>query len=73
MRQKRFNFATLHPLQNGQVWRMPDVALHVEGVGKRLVQYKLYKDGAKRAPVSLSGIGAVEQYLKRNKAVLVES
>lgn len=74
MRQKHVNFApVVKPLQNGQVWRMPDAALHVEGVGKRLVQYKLFKGQAKRAPLLMSAIDAVEDYLERNKAVLVSS
>jgi hypothetical protein len=58
-------------LQNGQIWRMKDANLHVEGVGKRLVHYKLFKGSAKRAPISLSGKEAVEKYLENNKAVLV--
>jgi hypothetical protein len=58
-------------LQNGQIWRMKDANLHVEGVGKRLVHYKLFKGTAKRAPISLSGKEAVEKYLETNKAVLI--
>ena len=50
---------------------MKDANLHVEGVGKRLVHYKLFKGDAKRAPISLSGKEAVEKYLETNKAVLV--
>jgi hypothetical protein len=52
---------------------MKDANLHVEGVGKRLVHYKLFKGAAKRAPISLSGKEAVEKYLETNKAVLVSS
>ena len=50
---------------------MKDANLHVEGVGKRLVHYKLFKGAAKRAPISLSGKEAVAKYLETNKAVLV--
>ena len=51
---------------------MDDANLQVEMIGKLLVHYKLFKGNAKRAPVSLAGIGVVEKYLKRNRAVLVE-
>jgi hypothetical protein len=72
MRQKNL-VPVPKPLQNGQIWRMSDADLHVAGVGKRLVHYKLFRNKAKRAPVSLSGIAAVEEYLERHKAVLVSS
>lgn len=69
MNQK--NRTTPKPLQTGQIWRMEDANLHVEEVGKRLVHYKLFKNEAKRARTSLSGIDVVEKYLQKNKAVLV--
>ena len=59
------------PLQTGQIWKMQDANLHVEEVGKRLVHYKLFKNEAKRARTSLSGIEVVEKYLQKNKAVLI--
>ena len=62
----------LKPLETGQVWRMEDSQLHVDLVGKHLVHYKLIKHEAKRTPMSLSSIKAVEKYLKGNKAVLVQ-
>jgi hypothetical protein len=62
----------LKPLVTGQIWRMEDSRLHVDLVGKHLVHYKLIKHEAKRTPMSLSNIKAVEKYLKDNKAVLVE-
>jgi hypothetical protein len=60
------------PLQTGQVWQMEDSHLLVDLVGKHLVHYKLVKREAKRTPMSLSNIKAVEKYLKDNKAVLVQ-
>jgi hypothetical protein len=65
------NRTLLKPLQTGQIWKMEDANLHVEEVGKRLVHYKLFKNEAKRARTSLSGIDAVEKYLQKNRAVLV--
>jgi hypothetical protein len=61
----------LKPLETGQVWRMEDSHLDIDLVGKYLVHYKLIKHVAKRTPMSLSSIKAVEKYLKDNKAVLV--
>jgi hypothetical protein len=51
---------------------MEDSHLHIDLVGKHLVHYKLIKHEAKRTPMSLSNIKAVEKYLKDNKAVLVQ-
>jgi hypothetical protein len=62
----------LAQLQSGQTWQMEDANLQVEMIGKLLVHYKLFRGNAKRAPISLAGIGVVEDYLKKNKAVLVE-
>ena len=61
----------LKPLEIGQVWRMGDSHLDIDLVGKYLVHYKLIKHEAKRTPMSLSSIKAVEKYLKDNKAVLI--
>jgi hypothetical protein len=68
---KRKNRFALKQLENGQVWRMADSALHVELVGKLLVHYKLIRGDAKRTPNSLSAIRVVEAFLKENRAVLV--
>ena len=62
----------LQPLETGQVWRMADLNLQVGLVGKLLVHYKLAKPDAVRIPNSVSGKAAVEKYLKKNKAVLVQ-
>jgi len=60
------------PLESGQVWQMEDSSLQIELVGKRLVHYKLYKGTVKRVPISLSGKEAVVEYLKENRATLVQ-
>ena len=69
---KQMNRLPPKPLQNGQIWQMQDSNLHIELVGKRLVHYKFYKGQTKRAPISLSGIGVLEKYLKQRKAVLLQ-
>ena len=62
----------LQPLETGQIWRMANLNLQVGLVGKLLVHYKLAKPDAVRIPNSVSGKAAVEKFLKKNKAVLVE-
>ncbi len=52
---------------------MDDATLEVELLGKFLVHYKLFRGNAKRARVSLAGIEVVQNYLKKNNAVLGES
>lgn len=58
------------PLETGQVWRMADADLQVTLSGKLLVHYKLIKKDVKRTATSLSSKKVVEQFLKKNKAVL---
>ena len=66
-------FTGREPLKTGQIWKMRELNLEVGLVGKMLVHYKLLKPDAVRAPNSVSAITAVEKYLKKNKAVLVEA
>jgi hypothetical protein len=65
--------ARMKPLKDGQVWRMADLNLKVESVGKLLVHYKLAKPNAIRIPNSVGGITTIEKFLKKNKAVLSRS
>lgn len=68
---KRKRRTARRELQSGQVWRMADTNLHIELVGTTLVHYKLFKPNVKRTPTSMSVKRVVEDYLKKNKAVLV--
>ncbi len=63
--------ARLEPLAEGQVWRMAEMNLQVGMIGKLLVHYKLAKPNAVRIPNSCSPKASVEEYLRKNKAVLV--
>jgi hypothetical protein len=63
--------ARKRPLADGQVWRMAELNLKVESVGKLLVHYKLAKPNAIRMPNLVNGISTIQKYLKKNKAVLV--
>jgi hypothetical protein len=58
-------------LEAGQLWRMAELNLRVESVGKLLVHYKLAKPNAVRMPNLVNGIATIQKYLKKNKAVLV--
>jgi hypothetical protein len=63
--------ARKRPLADGQVWRMAELNLKVESVGKLLVHYKLAKPNAIRMPNLVNSIATIQKYLKKNKAVLV--
>ena len=63
--------ARLQPLEEGQVWRMAEMNLQVGMIGKLLVHYKLAKPNAVRIPNACSPKTSVEEYLKKNKAVLM--
>ena len=58
------------PLAKGQLWKMEDKQIEIMEVGKTLTHYRLYQN-QKRVPISLGGIGAVQSYLKTNRAKLV--
>ena len=63
----------MQPLEAGQVWRMAELNMRVELVGKLLVHYKLAKPNAVRIPNSVGGKTTIEKFLKKNKAVLVKA
>jgi len=65
--------ASLRPLEAGQIWRVGEQNLQVSLVGKLLVHYKLAAPNAVRVSNSVGGRGAVEKYLKTNKAVLLKT
>jgi hypothetical protein len=65
--------ARKRPLADGQVWRMAELNLKVESVGKLLVHYKLAKPNAIRMPNLVNSIETIQKYLKKNKAVLVRT
>lgn len=46
--------------------------LRVVRVGPMLIDYKLAKPDAVRVPSKMGGKASVSQYLKKNKAVLIE-
>jgi hypothetical protein len=62
----------VQPLEGGQTWRMAELNLQVGLVGKFPAHYKPAKPDAIRIKNSISGRGAVEKYLKKNKAFLIQ-
>jgi hypothetical protein len=60
-------------LQQGQKWELTESNIQIGMVGKRLVHYKHFKGGLKRAPVSIASISVLENYLQTNKAILTEA
>ena len=61
-------------LAKGQIWRTGDGYLQIMDRGKRLISYKILKERGKRAVrTQMSGVAAVEQYLKVNRARLIET
>ncbi len=55
----------------GQTWQMTDSNIEITLVGRTLVHYKHLKPGVKRAPTLLLNKTALEEFLRKTKAVLV--
>ncbi len=61
------------PLAKGQVWKTRAADIEIVALGKRLIHYKITNQlGRKRVSAQISGIGAMENYLKGNAARLVK-
>ena len=60
------------PLENGQLWKTDAGYIHIWRIGKRLVDYKMMKQlGRKGVRTHATGIDTLQEYLKCQKAVLV--
>ncbi|MCI0747410.1 MAG: hypothetical protein L0Y58_18555 [Verrucomicrobia subdivision 3 bacterium] len=55
----------------GQTWQMTDSNIEITLVGRTLVHYKHFKQGIKRAHTLLLNKAVLEEFLRKNKAVLV--
>jgi hypothetical protein len=61
-------------LAKGQVWKTPIADFEIMALGKDFIHYKVTKQlGAKRVSAQISGIEAMENYLKMNRAQLALS
>lgn len=59
-------------LAKGQIWKTPLAQIEIVGLGKRLIHYRITKHlGHKRMSAQISGIEAMENYLRNNRALLV--
>jgi hypothetical protein len=59
-------------LTKGQLWKTDTTYIQVQHIGKRLIDYKMMKQpGQKAVRTQTAGIGTLDDYLKKNAAVLV--
>jgi hypothetical protein len=73
MKNKTQQRILLTPLQTGQVWQLADSHLRIGLVGRTLVHYKHCKGLVKASPVYLSSKAALQEFLERHNAVLLEA
>ncbi len=58
-------------LAKGQVWKTRAADIEILALGRRLIHYKITKQlGQKEVSAQISGIEAMENYLKTNSARL---
>jgi hypothetical protein len=61
------------PFEGGQVWQLEHSHVQIELVGRTLVHYRHYTGMAKRPPILLSSKLALEKFLKRQRATVIEA
>ncbi len=62
------------PLAEGQLWKTDTSYILIWHIGKRLIDYKMMKETGKKAGrTKATGIGTLQEYLKAQKAVLVNA
>jgi hypothetical protein len=70
--KKRTKF--LPPLTEGQLWKTDNDYIQICHIGKRLIDYKMMKEpGQRRAWTHVTGIDTLQEYLKTQKAALVNA
>ena len=60
----------LRPLAKGQVWKTRLAHIEIIGLGKRRIHYRVKQLGSRQVSAQISGIGAMENYLRMNRACL---
>jgi hypothetical protein len=59
------------PLAKGQVWKMRAAHIEIVALGEELIHYRITNQlGPKQVSAQLSGIEAMENYLRTNEARL---
>ena len=62
----------LHPLEEGQLWKIEHGYVYIVELGKRLIHYKMLRQPNQRAAVTqMIGIEALLNYLRQSEAKLV--
>lgn len=60
-------------LATGQVWKTTAADIEIVALGKQLIHYRITRQlGPKGVSAQISGIEAMENYLKTNQALLVQ-
>jgi hypothetical protein len=60
------------PLAKGQIWKTRAADIEIVSLGKRLIHYRITRQmGPRQVSAQISGIEAMENYLKTNAARLV--
>ena len=61
-------------LAKGQLWKTDKGYIHIWPIGERLIDYKMMKPPGKKAVrTQATGIDTLQEYLKSQKAVLVNA
>jgi len=69
----KVKFHGRRPLARGQVWKTRAADIEIVALGKRLIHYRITRQlGRKAMSTQISGIEAMENYLRTNAAQLVD-
>jgi hypothetical protein len=71
MKKTRFR-NPLQPLKAEQVWKMEALHVRIRDVGKLFVRYRHYKADAAKGKSSIMSKRELEEFLTKNKAILVQ-
>ncbi len=70
--QMKVKFHGRRALASGQVWKTRAADIEIVALGKRLIHYRITRQLGRRAvSAQISGIEAMEDYLRKNAAQLV--
>jgi hypothetical protein len=60
------------PIAKGQLWKTKDAHIQIVDRGRMLVHYKILRELGQMRRTQMSRIESMEDYLKANKALLVD-
>ena len=68
------NRTDARPLARGQLWKTAIADIEILGLGKRRIHYRItHRLGREQVSSQISGIAAMENYLKTNRARLANN